>query len=261
MGSIWLRDLPDIISDAGVRVRTWPGWENRGRSSGGYDAVYGIFAHHTASNTAPDNDCRYMWDTGTDRPIGAMLLDRTGLVTVGAAGATNTQGKGGPWSLSRGTIPLDKGNAYGVALEAANNGTGEAWPTAQVDAYVFTAAALCEALDLDPDRDVLAHFEWVAPSCPGRKVDPVGPSPWATGATSWDMDAFRADVVAWCNGELPDYPDEEEDEVTDEDRRAIAREVWSYMTTDPPSDNAVSTLQLLQYARHAAANADAQTKD
>ena len=222
MGSIWLHELPDIVADAGVRVRTWPGWEERARSSGGYDAVYGVFAHHTASNTTPDNDCRYMWETCPDGPVGAMLLDRDGVVTVGAAGATNTQGKGGPWTLSTGTIPLDKGNAYGVAVEAANNGVGQAWPTVQVDAYVFTVAALCEALGLDADRDVLAHFEWVAPSCPGRKVDPVGPSPWAVGASSWDMDAFRQDVTMWQCGQLPP----EEDEVTDEDIERIAKAVW-----------------------------------
>ena len=51
MGGIWLYDLPDVLAGAGLTVDTWPGWENRSRSSGGYDAVRAVFAHHTASNT------------------------------------------------------------------------------------------------------------------------------------------------------------------------------------------------------------------
>jgi len=212
MGSYWLRDLPDVIGNAGLRYRTWPGWENRARSSGGYDQVWAVFAHHTASKTSPDNDCSYMWDDdGTsDQPIGALLLDRTGLITIGAAGATNTQGKGGPWSLSKGTIALDKGNAYGIAVEAANNGVGEAWPKAQTDVYPRLVAALCDAYGLDVDRDVLAHFEWCQPSCPGRKVDPVGPSPWASGAQSWNMDAFRT-AAAGSPSPQPEPPEEDDD--------------------------------------------------
>ena len=96
MGGVWLHDLPYVIAAAGIPHRTWPGWETRSRSSGGYDAVWALGVHHTASSTTPDNDCSYMWQNSPDRPIGTMLLDRAGLVTVGAAGATNTQGKGGP---------------------------------------------------------------------------------------------------------------------------------------------------------------------
>jgi len=195
MGSIWLRDLPDVLEAAGLFVDVWPGWENRGRSSGGYDAVRAVFVHHTASDTSPASDMSFMWENSPDRPIGAIYLARDGRLTVGAAGATNTQGKGGPWTLSTGTIPKDTGNGYGIAIEAANGGTGQPWPAAQTDAYVRACRALAHAYRLDPSRDVLAHYEWCAPSCPGRKVDPVGPSPYAAGAQSWDMAAFRRDVA------------------------------------------------------------------
>jgi len=199
MGAVWLHGLPDILAGAGLDVDVWPGWETRARVSGGYDDVLAVFVHHTASTAAPAADMSYMWDgSGGDQPIGAIYLDRSGRLTVGAAGATNCQGKGGPWNLSRGTIPIDKGNAYGIAIEAANAGNGEPWPAAQTAAYVTACRALCDAYGLDPGRDVLAHFEWVAPSCPGRKIDPAGPSPYAAGpgAVSWDMAAFRRDVVA-----------------------------------------------------------------
>ena len=161
-----------------------------------------------------------MWDTAQDRPIGAILLERDGRVTIGAAGATNCQGKGGPYTTSRGTIPLDKGNAYGIAIEAANNGVGETWPQAQTDAYVTLVAALCAAYGLDPDRDVVSHFEWT-----DRKIDPAGPSPWAAGSDSWDMPAFRSDVTH-CND-----PDGEEP-MTDEDVARIAKAVWAYQIND-----------------------------
>lgn len=209
MGAYWLTDLPDVIADAGIDVRVWHGWETRSRSSGGYDHVWAVFVHHTASNTTPDNDCSYMWDaSGGDQPIGAMLLDRGGRVTVGCAGASNCQGKGGPFAMSHGTIPQDKGNAYGIAIEAANNGTGEPWPTSQQDAYVSLVAALCDAYGLDPDRDVCAHFEWA----PTRKVDPAGPSDWATGSASWNMNEFRGDVSGTAPPEPPEPNPEPEPE-------------------------------------------------
>jgi len=228
MGSVWLHDLPDVLAGAGLAVDVWPGWETRARSSGGYDAVRAVFAHHTASSSTPAADMSYMWnDNGTaDQPIGAIYLARDGRLTVGAAGATNTQGKGGPWDLSTGTIPIDKGNAYGVALEAANAGTGEAWPAAQTSAYVTACRALCDAYGLDPSRDVLSHFEWCAPSCPGRKIDPAGPSPYATGGT-WDMSAFRRDVAAGAP------PNPEDPDMTDEQARQLS-ELHSALTVAQP---------------------------
>ena len=191
IGAYWLFDLPDVIEASGLEVDTWPGWESRSRGSGGYDAVWAVFVHHTASKTTLHNDCSYMWDSSSgDQPIGALYLDRSGLVMVGAAGATNCQGSGGPYDVSNGTIPTDKGNAYGIAIEAANAGTGEPWPRPQQDAYVILCATLCAAYDLDPAGDVVAHYEWTT-----RKIDPAGPSDWAFGAASWDMVEFRDAVV------------------------------------------------------------------
>lgn len=197
MGAHWLHDLPDVIGAGGLNYDLYDGWEHRARSSGGYDQVWAVFVHHTASNTTPASDMNWMWSNpnNADGPVGALYLARDGLVTIGAAGATNCQGKGGPWAMSNGTIPLDKGNAYGIAIEAGNDGQGEPWPAAQQEAYLALVDALCNGYGLDVRRDVLGHFEWVQPSCPGRKVDPAGPSAWATGASSWDMDRFRADAA------------------------------------------------------------------
>ena len=219
MGAYWLHDLPEVVGDAGLDVQLWPGWEARSRGSGGYDQVWAVFCHHTASQTSKQNDCSYMWDSSSgDQPIGAIYLDRSGLVVIGAAGATNCQGAGGPLVTSHGTIPVDKGNAYGIAIEAANNGIGEAWPVAQTDAYTLLVAALADAYDLDAQRDCASHFEWTT-----RKIDPAGPSPWATGANSWNMNGFRAAVCGtW----------KEDDDVTQDDIDRIAKAVWQYKLVD-----------------------------
>jgi len=190
VGQIWLTSLPDVLRNAGLVVDTYPGWETRARSTGGYDDILGVQVHHTASNASPASDMAYMWDGSPDRPVGAIYLARDGRVTVGAAGATNTSGKGGPMNTSRGTIPLDAANRYVISIEAANAGTGEPWPIAQQQAYVIMVEALCSAYGLQTVYgDVHAHFEWTS-----RKIDPAGESNYASGGNKWNMDAFRQDV-------------------------------------------------------------------
>ena len=247
MGSLWLSELPDWFEDAGLEVRCWDGWETRSRSSGGYTQLWGAIVHHTASNTSPDNDCSYMWDaTSGDQPIGALLLERSGRVTIGAAGATNCAGKGGPLATSKGTIPADSGNSYAFNIEAANNGVGETWPDDQQDAYTILVACLCDHLDLDSARDVVSHFEWA----PDRKIDPAGNSRYASGGDKWDMDAFRTDCIVGTPTPTPP----EEDELTEEQMNDLVERtaqrtmnlVWSRQTTDPGAGDQASTLEILQ---------------
>lgn len=189
MGKYWLTSLPQVLRDAGLTVDTYSGWETRARSTGGYDGVFAVQVHHTASNTSPASDMSYMWNGSPDRPVGAIYLARDGRVTVGAAGATNTSGKGGPRDTVHGTIPLDSANKYVISIEAANAGTGEAWPKAQQDAYVKMCAALNAAYGLHVG-DLHSHWEWT----PGRKIDPAGNSRYASGGSSWNMDTFRGEV-------------------------------------------------------------------
>lgn len=213
MGGLWLHQLPDVIADAGLVVSTWQGWETRSRSSGGYDDVFAIGTHHDAGATGTplDQRCRYAWESASDRPIGALWLHTDGQVVVGAAGATNTQGKGGPRQCSRGTIPLDQGNRYMLSIEASNNGVGEPWPTVMQDAYVALCHALMAEFDLSPG-DVVAHFEWT-----NRKIDPAGNSRYATGGASWNMDAFRGDVWLYNPAPTPTPPDPQPTPMGDDD--------------------------------------------
>jgi len=202
MGGIWLRSLPDVLRNAGLAYGLWPGWENRARSTGGYDAVLGIGVHHDAGaqGSSLDSRCRYAWENSPDRPIGAMWLHDDGFIMIGAAGATNTQGKGGPRQTSKGTIPLDAGNKYTISVEASNNGVGEVWTDVQLFNYVVLCAALCDAYDLVAG-DAFAHYEWT-----DRKIDPAGNSWYASGGNKWDMNHFRSDVANARNPTTPTDP-------------------------------------------------------
>lgn len=212
MGAIWLGSLPEVLRLAGVPVQTYPGWETRSRSSGGYDALMGIQVHHTASSGSnPANEMAWMWQNASTKPIGAIYLAPDGTWTVGAAGATNTSGRGGPLVTSRGVIPLDAANRMVLAIEAANRGDGTPWPVAQQLSYVKGVAALNKAYFggvLREVGDVHAHFEWTS-----RKIDPAGQSKYAVGAAKWNMHQFRTDV-AFTNAQPPappTDPDEEEE--------------------------------------------------
>lgn len=204
MGATWLTDLPQVLSGLS-NVSFYSGWQTRSRSSGGYDGLVGIAIHHTASSTSTANDTYYQWVTCPDGPVGAIYLGRAGEIVVGAAGATNCQGKGGPLTTSRGTVPKDKGNQYMIAIEAGNNGVGEPWPEVQQDQYVALVKALCDGYGFDPGRDVYGHFDYCAPSCPGRKIDPAGPSRFGTvnSNQTWDINVFRAAVSGSSPGPTP----------------------------------------------------------
>jgi len=194
MGAHWLHDIGAALT--GLPVAYYGGWETRSRSSGGFDAILSIGIHHTASQTSPEADMAYMWQNCPDRPVGNIYLARDGTIWVGTAGAANTMGKGGPLNCSRGTVPKDKGNQYMIAIEAANNGVGEAWPQVQTDNYVKLVRQLCDHYGLDYDQDVYGHFDYCEPSCPGRKIDPAGPSPFGSinANQTWPISNFRAAV-------------------------------------------------------------------
>jgi hypothetical protein len=167
--------------------------------------------HHTASPAKSTSGAQFQGDASycavghQDAPVGNFVLGPEGQVSVHAAGAANTQGKGGPWTTSRGVVPLDGGNSRLIACEASNDGQGQPWTQAGV--YAAIAAAIAGAYGFRVDRwdahaaDILSHEEWTEPSCPGRKCDPAGPSPWSPSSTGgcsagnlWVMDAFRADL-------------------------------------------------------------------
>ena len=191
-GGRFLTDLADVLRGAGLTVEEHDGWQQRHRSSGGYNGgPVGIIVHHTASPASWDGqrDVDFI-AVGCDvAPMANLYLDRKGRWWVLAAGASNTNGKGGPW----GPLPLDSANSRVIGIEAGNDGVGEVWPDVMQDSYVAGVAALASHYGVDTGN-VLAHHEWA----PARKVDPAGPSRFGAinGSKSWDMDTFRAAVDA-----------------------------------------------------------------
>jgi hypothetical protein len=192
----YLTDLADVVRRAGLVVQEEPGWQTRARSSGGYSSgrPTHVMVHHTASGASSDGqpDVNYMCYSSENKPVANLYLSRSGKVWIMAAGATNTNGKGGPID----NVPADSMNTYAIGIEAGNNGVGELWPMAQQDAYLKLVNALKSAYGIS---NVRSHWEYA----PGRKIDPAGSSQWASGSASWNMDAFRASLGGGGGGGFP----------------------------------------------------------
>jgi hypothetical protein len=207
LGSIWIRDVHTVLRNAGLKVVECSGWQNRSRSSGGFETMSGMSVHHTAgaAGASAQSEVNYMLSASNpNSPTANLYLARNGDWWVMAAGATNTAGKGGP----RGAIPLDDANRRSIGVEAGNNGQGEPWPSVQQQSYVKGVRALYNKYLKPrgvPISMVFAHFEWA----PSRKIDPWGPSRWA-GNAKWNMTAFRNDVMSgWPGGGVTPPPEEE----------------------------------------------------
>lgn len=224
MGNLWIPDAPDWIRNAGLAVDEYPGHLTRSRSSGGFDDILGICVHHDAARATASLAARtgYEFLNAPFAPVGNAHFHFDAKTVWGASGAANTQGSGGPWKCSRGTIPLNAGNRYAIAFEASNDGVGQVWTNTQIANYPRLCAAMIVGLrdqgaydagrrqhrriTLDPLRDVFSHFEWA----PTRKNDPSGPpSPFMQPGhptQRWEMDVFRAAVaqqVAVLSGTTP----------------------------------------------------------
>jgi len=123
-----------------------------------------------------------------------VLIARDGAVWVLAAGAVNTNGKGGPLTLPSGvTVPQDQMNTRAFGMEIANSGVGELYPAAQVAAAFTVSLTLAATLGLRPD-DVATHALWA----PTRKIDPATAAavggPWRWFAPGGDF-GFAAETA------------------------------------------------------------------
>jgi len=165
---LMLRDLADILRDAGLTVIEVDGWKTRGH--GGMTSVKGILVHHTAGPATGDfPSLRIVRDGRTDLPgpLSQLGLGRSGTWYVIAAGRSYHAGKTIDDSLF--------GNYNAIGIEAEGTGTprdetGHAyWPEVQWQSYVRGVQALQAAYDVPTER-VLGHKEAAVPL--GRKPDP-----------------------------------------------------------------------------------------
>jgi hypothetical protein len=222
VGALYYAELIDVLQAAGVPCQVNDineGWQRRARGSGGFNAApLGVCWHHTASTASVNNDLNYMIHNSPDAPIGNMLLARDGVVWPIAAGAANTQGKGGPLTFSRGTCPLDQGNTTIWGIEAQNSGVGQEWPVAQIDAFFLCNEALANLFGNDV-TDLTSH-QFYAPS---RKIDPATAmavdGPWAPGSVTssgtWSVYDIRDEAVRRSTVEPipPPIPEPEDDDM------------------------------------------------
>jgi hypothetical protein len=205
MGKYYVTEALEVLSRAGCYVEEneiTDGWWSRSRSSGGFDAEpLGVVWHHTASSTSPRNDLDYMINGSGDKPVGNLLLDRTGTFWPVAAGCANTQGKGGPSKFSRGTCPLDQGNTHLWAIEIANNGVGEPWPQDQIDAAFMASNALNLHWHNQVD-DVITHALGSGDGYTSRKIDPATAAAvqgaWRPASSNSSGTWLLADLRAEC---------------------------------------------------------------
>lgn len=192
---MWLSTLVDDLVAAGCQVRAQPGWEQRSSHSDGMWTVAGVVWHHTASPVSwdPHRDLDYVTFTGPYHPEYHIYISRAGSVHVICAGRAIHAGKGGPIDLPTGTVAAGHGNPNLIGVCFASTGTGETYPTAQIEAGLRVAVALSQRHGLDPGCHI-AHREWA----PGRKIDPAGP--WAHDPDGWvSMDRWRALIADRLN--------------------------------------------------------------
>ena len=179
--------LAEALRSAGLQVVERPGWKSRGRGELG--KVRGVVVHHTASNPRGGNaPALSLVENGRGPPkplpgpLSQLLLSRDGTFYVIAAGRTNHAGRG-YWQ------GVSDGNGQLIGIEAENDGIGEPWPAAQLEALEAGVAAILEHIGADAVMAV-GHKEWALPK--GRKIDP-----------SFPMFPFREEVERAMGGEAP----------------------------------------------------------
>lgn len=204
----YLTDLAAVLRAAGLTVVELDGWQTRARSSGGYPdgGPWAVFWHHTASGGDGAADADYCTYGSPDAPVCNLVVGRDALVYVCAAGATNTNGKGGPHLLPDGrTLPLDGANSRVFGMELSNGGTGMSYPAAQIDAAFASSNAVAAAYGIRADN-VVTHQVWA----PDRKIDPATAAavqgswrpPSCSSSGSWELAALRAECVRRTTGSL-----------------------------------------------------------
>lgn len=216
---IMLTDLANWVREAGCNVREYPGWQTRVRGGGPYSVMpLCVMWHHTASPASWDGqkDADYIAVGDSSAPLSNLYIDRTGLVWVIAAGPTNTNGKGGPMTFSRGTVPVDGMNSRAIGVEMGNNGVGDPWPQVQVDA-MFRVSNICNLKCGNQPTDVSSHNAWA----PTRKIDPAVNStvqgPWkprgCNANGTWNLDDMRSECKARAGASPIPPPIPEEDDM------------------------------------------------
>lgn len=192
----------------GLKVVEYRTWRTHNRNSkGSWGDVKGVIIHHTAgADSAAGLNLVYNGRSDLPGPLAHAYLDKKGVVTLTGNGRANHAGLGDNDVLQAvieenyGSTPPKPnqnnvdGNGVYYGIEVANLGNGkDYYPTAQYDAAVKWAAAICRAHGWS-EKSVIGHKEWT-----NQKIDPKGPVGSSAGA-QWSMVNFRNDVKAQLAG-------------------------------------------------------------
>ena len=177
--------LPGVLRNAGLKVATVDGWEERGRGEMG--RILGVLCHHTGSAGTGNMTTLGILIRGREDlpgPLAQLGLGRDGTFYVIAAGRCNHAGRGS-WN------EIENGNSNFVGIEAENRGGHNdfPWPAVQMDAYQRGVAAILKHVGQGAEF-CAGHKEYALPA--GRKDDPI-----------FNMDAFRSNVAALIAGVAP----------------------------------------------------------
>jgi hypothetical protein len=174
-------DFPSRLAARGLSVQVFSDWT----TCGGSADQRAVVLHHTASSSSasPSSDAAYCHHGPSDAPLYNVLVDRTGVVWLLARNKANSSGKisgtalneaksgrAGPVSaIDRGLGDTTSDNAGLFAIAAQNNGVGEPWSAALVNAMNITAAVALECLGIPNAGYVTQHRVLTA-----RKIDCCG---------------------------------------------------------------------------------------
>src|SRR3569833_1026697 len=171
--------LPEVLTNAGLKVKESDGWETRGHGDMG--KVAGVLCHHTGtpgknSGNMPTLNILINGRSDLAGPLSQLGLGRDGTYYVIAAGRCYHAGEG-KWQ------GITAGNSSFIGIEAENTGgkDDQPWPEVQMDAYHRGVAAILKHLGRGPEF-CAGHKEYALPK--GRKSDPT-----------FDMVEFRAEVA------------------------------------------------------------------
>lgn len=186
MTGVWLRDLADILREAGVPVkemtytrgpRAGLKWTQVGANNRGLTAFKHIMWHHDASPAGPSPGA-LDWCMYSDvAPAASIWIDMEGVWHIYVAGLAWHAGTGGPgWGVGANMM-----NYYALGIET-DMGWGQEWAPKQLDSLRRGTAAIMAAYNMDPTPGLLFHRTWTdggvdgVPILPtrGRKNDPYG---------------------------------------------------------------------------------------
>lgn len=214
--AVW---LADVLTDAGLKIRPYSGWETRGKTD---FTPRGVILHHTVTSPTSldatvDRMLAVRGSSTTPPPLCNYSTNRDGSVSIIAAGTANHGGQGEWKGLS--------GNRFFFGDEMKNLGTkAEPWSDRQLESARMAAAAILDHISADVTM-VCSHAEYATPA--GRKTDPH----------TLDMDKQRLLIAGLF------HPLQEDDDM------ATAQEIWFHLISDPITGTQRGAQAILAFAR------------